>query len=269
MSQRASVDADLLALAPMRRAWPVMGTVASLHLYCEPERLDAAEAAADAVAASLAWAEAVFSVFRPDSQIGEVNRGLRSLFDCDREVTDVLDACTWLEHASGGAFSAHGSAGTIDPTGFVKGWAAERASAALLDAGFTRWCLNVGGDAIVHADPATDPAWRIGLVDPFDRTKVRASIDLHCGALATSGTTERGLHLLDPRTGTPATHWVSLTVIGSSLTWADAFATTACALGAAGPAWVAQFEDYEVIAISADGTIERRTNSGAVVPVGV
>jgi thiamine biosynthesis lipoprotein len=157
----------------------------------------------------------------------------------------------------------------LDPTGFVKGWAAERASQALLDAGFTRWCLNVGGDAIVHADPATDPAWRVGLVDPFDRTVVRATIDLHCGALATSGTAERGLHLVDERTGTPATEWVSFTVMGPSLTWADAFATTACALGAAGPAWVCQFEGYEVIAIRPDGRIERRSAPLAAHPVGV
>ena len=243
------------ALAPFRRAEPVMGTVASLHVHHGPDEADTVDRAADAVFDALRHDESVFSVFRPDSQVSRVRSGTLDLLDCDREVTDVLDACTWLEHRSGGAFSAHRPDGSIDPTGFVKGWSAERASRLLLDAGFEHWCLNVGGDAIVHARPGLDPAWRIGLVDPFDRTGARATIELYSGALATSGTAERGAHLRDGRTGAPAEYWASFSVIGPSLTWADAFATTACALGADGPQWVAQFDGYESIGISANGDV--------------
>ena len=67
----------------------------------------------------------------------------------------MLDACTWLEHATGGAFSSHPPErpGVIDPAGFVKGWATERATRRLLDAGLDDWYLAVGGDVQAHGRP--------------------------------------------------------------------------------------------------------------------
>jgi thiamine biosynthesis lipoprotein len=44
-------------------------------------------------------------------------------------------------------------------------------------------------------------------------------------------------------------------VVGPSLTWADAFATAAFAMGHKGLEWVAQFVGYEAIAIDANGGV--------------
>lgn len=241
---------------PVRRTAPVMGTVASIHVH------DDAPAALidDAIRASLAELErleAMFSTFRPDSQISEINAGRRSLAACAPEVITVLDACTWLEHASGGAFSAHPPErpGQIDPSGFVKGWAAEQAAWFLGEAGLEHYYLAVGGDLLVHGSPAPDRPWHVALADPRRPGEVIAAVDIASGAVATSGTSERGEHIWDGRGGRAPGTVLAVTVVGPSLAWADAFATTAFALGAEGPAWVAGFDGYAAITVDRDGNV--------------
>jgi len=56
--------------------------------------------------------------------------------------------------------------------------------------------------------------------------------------VATSGTTHRGQHLVDARTGLAVHGVASVTVVGSSLTWADIDATAAYAHGAGAAAWL-------------------------------
>lgn len=51
-------------------------------------------------------------------------------------------------------------------------------------------------------------------------------------AVATSGTAERGAHILHPRTGRPAASGLlSITLVGRHLTDTDAYATAAFAMG--------------------------------------
>ena len=70
--------------------------------------------------------------------------------------------------------------------------------------------------------------------------------------MATSATYERGAHIRDPRSGEAATGLQSLTVVGPSLTWTDAYATIAFVLGMDGPAWVADHDGYGALAITTD-----------------
>ena len=119
----------------------------------------------------------------------------------------------------------------------MKGWATERATGALDAAGLEHWCVSVGGDLQVRGQPgggSRGRPWRIAVADPLHPGRVLASFDLHDGAVATSGTAERGRHLWDGRTGRPPGALASVTVLGPHLTWADALATAAFALGDAG-----------------------------------
>ena len=50
-------------------------------------------------------------------------------------------------------------------------------------------------------------------------------VELSRGAVATSGTAARGHHLIDPATGQPVTGDGSVSVVGSTLMWADVWAT--------------------------------------------
>jgi thiamine biosynthesis lipoprotein len=199
----------------------------------------------------------LFSTFRPGSEISRVNRGELHLLDCSPEVVDVLDACTWLEHATGAAFSVHPTdrPGEIDPAGFVKGWAAERATRLLLEAGLEHWYLSVGGDLQAHGRPVDGERWVFAIADPLTPGDIVGTLAVDAGAVATSGTAERGRHLWDGRTGDRAEALASLTVTGPHLAWADALATAGFAMGDAGIEWVSRFDGYHAVAVTLEGTL--------------
>jgi thiamine biosynthesis lipoprotein len=74
-------------------------------------------------------------------------------------------------------------------------------------------------------------------------------------AVATSGTYERGLHVINPRSGTPAGALRSVTVVGPDLAIADAYATAAVAMGRRGVDWLARLagSGYESAVITEEG----------------
>ena len=160
-----------------------MGTMASVHVHDDVPG-DRIGAGVHAVFAELERLEALFSTFRPDSQISQINRGERHLLDCDPEVVDVLDACTWLEHASAGAFrSRRPDAGDqLDPAGFVKGWATERAARQLTAHGLAHWYVSVGGDLVTHGAPSPGRPWNVAVADPNRHDQVVGVIELTDGS---------------------------------------------------------------------------------------
>jgi thiamine biosynthesis lipoprotein len=233
-----------------------MGTMISIHVHdAEPD--DVLQAAIDEVFAEIERLEQIFSTFRADSSISRINRGELHLLDAEPEVAEVLDACTWLEHVSDGAFNAHlpGHPDQLDPAGYVKGWITERAAGRLDDAGLAHWYVGAGGDVITRGVPAPGQRWRVGIAHPLQPGAIVATLELAGGAVATSGTAERGRHLWDGRTGASAEALASLTVVGPELTWADAFATAAFAQGADGLQWVTRFDGYSAMAVDLDGQV--------------
>jgi len=236
-----------------------MGTAASLHIddACDAE---VAEHAWHSVVDLLWSIEQKFSTFIESSEISRISGGEMHLLDASREVIEVFDACTWLEHASNGAFRARCPDGTLDPAGFVKGWATQRASRLLTEQGLSNWYLSVGGDIQTSGRQASGELWSIGIVDPTDDQQVRCIVEIPEGfAIATSGTSARGRHIWDGRISGDNTDHVdqfvspllSFTVVGPDLMWADAFATAGFVMGASGSTWVEGFDRYRAIAISA------------------
>lgn len=217
---------------------------------------------ATAVSAVVAWlhhVDRVFSTYRDDSDISRLRRREITLARCDPDVAVVLDLCATVRSTTGGWFTPMWD-GAIDPTGLVKGWAVEQASTLLAAHGFPTHCVNGGGDVRVAGGRA-DP-WRIGVADPVDRTRTATTVTLAGGAVATSGTAERGEHIRDPFTQRPVrSSLLSATVVGPTLTFADAYATAAFAMGATSALeWVGAIEGYELLMI--DGTGRRHASSG-------
>jgi thiamine biosynthesis lipoprotein len=241
------------------RTWVehVMGTAISISVAA-PNGATGSEAVAAVAAAfaELRRADEVFSPFRPDSQISRLRDGRTTPDRCDPEVREILALCELLRRASNGYFDAYAAGpGQLDPCGVVKGWAAERAAAALRAAGMPRHAVNAGGDVRLGDPPAPGRPWRVGIADPHRPghllTVVRGS-DL---AVATSGNAERGAHVLDPHRRAPATGLASVTVIGPSLTLADAYATAAVAMGEAATDWLAGLDGYEALLVDAAGEL--------------
>ena len=101
------------------RTHAVMGTMASVHVH---DQVDVAtvDAAIDATWSELDRLEQIFSTFRPSSEISRINRGELHLLDASPEVIEVVDACTWLEHASDGAFRARRPGDATDRSGRIR-----------------------------------------------------------------------------------------------------------------------------------------------------
>jgi len=171
----------------------------------------------------LRWVDAVFSPYKEDSEVSRISRGELGLADAHPMVQHVATRCEEERERTGGLFDATTPDGRWDPSGFVKGWAVERASRLLAEG--PDWCVNAGGDVVVRC-PSGEP-FRVGVEDPRDRSRLVAVVPLAAGGLATSGTAARGDHLYDPRTGTAAIALASLTVVAPTLEQADVLATAA------------------------------------------
>jgi thiamine biosynthesis lipoprotein len=204
----------------------------------------------------IAWlhrVDATFSTYRPDSDISRLGRGEVRIGDCAPEVAEIIGLCEELAEVTGGCFSAYAGGG-LDPSGVVKGWAIERAGAMLDEAGCPRYSVGGGGDIRLGHAPEPDRPWRVGIADPRCPGALVAVLTGRDMAVATSGTAERGAHILDPRTSRPAAGGLaSMTVVGPSLTLADAYATAAFVMGEGARAWVEDLPGYEAFAVGTDG----------------
>ena len=134
----------------------------------------------------------------------------------------------------------------LDFGGIAKGWAADRAARQL--AALAPALVDAGGDIRVSGPRATGEPWPIGAGDPRDADRDLALLALRGGAVATSGRDYRrwqrgGVwqhHILDPRTGQPATTDVlSATVLAPTAVAAESAAKAVLILGSgAGLAWL-------------------------------
>ena len=140
----------------------VMGTPISLALRGRHTDDAPALAAWTAALTELRQADRVFSTYRADSVISRPGRGEIALADCPPEVAEVLALGEAAERDSDGAFAVH-RGGVLDPSGVVKGWAAERAAAHLAALPGTDFCLSAGGDLTCHTVDPTGAPWRVGV----------------------------------------------------------------------------------------------------------
>jgi thiamine biosynthesis lipoprotein len=245
------------------RVQQIMGMPISIHLRGTADA-PARDAAIEAVFAELRTVDRIFTTYTPDSEIRRLDRGELTLDGCDPTVAEVLDLADEARRRTDGYFDLRlpGPSGGswLDPSGLVKGWAAERAARHLdLLVGDDHY-LNAGGDITVHCRSERSPGWRIGIEDPGSPGAVLGVLPVRAGGVATSGTAHRGTHVIDPTTGRPATAMRSVTVVGPSLLWADVYATAACARGGDAVEWLESLDDYEGLVVTRAGTL--RTTEG-------
>ena len=232
----------------MHRVEHVMGFPVSLRV--DDEHIG--EETADAVFAWLNEVDVRFSPFKPDSEVSRYGRGELPSADLSADLRDVLDLCEHYRVATGGAFDVRLPDRGLDPCAVVKGWSVQRAAELLTAAGARRFCLNAGGDVVAAGGP-----WRVGVRHPEHADKLCTVLELTEGAVATSARYERGDHIIDGRTGRPATGLLSLTVVAPTLTEADSVATAAFAMGTEGVDWAAGQPGCEVFAVDAGRRVLR------------
>lgn len=232
-----------------RRFVECMGTVFSFDV--RSPGVD--EGSLDEAVRWLHWVDATFSTYRPDSDISRLGRRQCTVDDCAPEVREILDACTRLAEQTCGYFSVRAS-GVLDPSGLVKGWAIERANDLLVSAGSTNHYINGGGDVQCAGDASPGQPWRVGITHPLSPGALAGVVTGTGLAVATSGTAERGAHIIDPHTANPPTEFASITLVGTRLAVTDAYATAAFAMGPAAREWIKELPNHEALAVRTDGT---------------
>ncbi|WP_442877550.1 FAD:protein FMN transferase [Dactylosporangium sp. AC04546] len=236
----------------------VMGMAVSLDL-ADDRPVPELERLADSVFDWLRVVDTIFSTYKPESEISRLGRGELRRADCSPVVGEVLDRCAELWRETDGYFDIN-AGGHLDPSGYVKGWAVQRACDRLLAEGSANHCLNAGGDIFVRGAPAGRSRWRVGIRHPWEAMSVAWVLEVTDTAVATSGTYERGNHVLNPFTGAPATALRSVTVVGPELGTADAYATAALAMGTRGLDWLANLPGHECAVVTEEGQAMRSAN---------
>ena len=191
----------------------------------------------------------VYSTYKENSVVSKLRRGEIEIGGCSDEVIEVWNACGFASELSDGAFNPWAVSGGFDPSGFVKGWAADRVAEILVAAGVEHVQVNAAGDLTLRggfltAEGVREP-WKIGVVNPDNRQEVLRVFEITDGAIATSGTYERGAHILDPHSGLIAIGAKSATVIGPDGGLADAMATALMVSGDDGAQWFGREELQE------------------------
>lgn len=187
----------------------------------------------------------VFSTYKPESIISQLRRNEISIESTSDEVRDVWDRCIFARDLTAGAFDPWAVEGGFDPSGLVKGWAADICADILLKAGATHVQINAAGDLSLRGgyfDGDKVVPWSIGVVNPENRQEIVQVFEIQDGSIATSGTYERGAHILDPHSGLIAIGARSATVIGPDGGLADALATALMVEGRDGAIWFSQPE---------------------------
>ena len=186
-----------------------------------------------------------FSTYKDGSFVSKLRRGEISIDECPADVKEVWGLCAIARDLTDGAFDPWAVAGGFDPSGYVKGWAADRVAQILMDAGCEHIQVNAAGDLTlrggINEKGAVGP-WKIGVVNPDNRQEVLRIFEINDGAIATSGTYERGAHIFDPATGTIAIGAKSATVLGPDGGLTDALATALMVSGEDGAIWFSQPE---------------------------
>ncbi|UQN16018.1 FAD:protein FMN transferase [Gulosibacter sp. ACHW.36C] len=257
----------------VRRTWtePVMGTQVSIVAVGDRSEDAGVTAAVRHALAELHELDALFSTFRPDSAVSRIRAGTLDLAEADPRVREVARACRAAELATGDRFSPEWRGG-FDPTGYVKGWAVDRVmgrhlAPLLRGDSLVGIAINLGGDLLARTVARAAWRWRIGIAHPDCAGDLLATLEVSNGAVATSGTAERGAHIIDPRSGAPATQVRSATIVADRLAVADVWATASVVAGT-DRSWLGRAPIHSGLLLDADGETHQLVAGIELSPVG-
>lgn len=208
-------------------------------------------------------ADAIFSLYKPESPLSRLARGETSVAECPSVVDQVWQLCEQWNKLTDGWFSAFTEQNTFDPSGLVKTWAAQFAAEKLIEAGITDFTLNAGGDILISDSQTRDDYWRIAIGKAVSIASAEAGVltvlDLNgtqYRAVATSGSAERGEHIWNPKGSKLQKDVVQVSVVAQNLVEADVWATAAFAEGIGSLKRINKQPNLEALYVMADGSLQ-------------
>ncbi|WP_256935117.1 FAD:protein FMN transferase [Olleya sp. HaHaR_3_96] len=150
-----------------------------------------------------------------------------------------------------------------------KGYAADKAKALLMKKGVSAGIINASGDLNTWGKQPNGKDWMVAIVNPLNKNKVFSWLPVYNSAVVTSGNYEKYVkfndvlytHIIDPRTGYPATGILSVTIFTKTAELADALATSIFVMGKdTGLDFINQLNGVECIIIDNDNVIITSNN---------
>lgn len=148
--------------------------------------------------------------------------------------------------------------------GIGQGYIADKVKNLLYAKGCLSGIINVSGDINAWGKQPDGKPWTVGIVNPLNKNKIFATFPIEDSAVETSGSYEKYVifdgirysHIIDPRTGYPASGIVSVSVFAKQTEIADAMATGIFVLGVeVGLDLVNQIKGLECIIVDDKGKI--------------
>ena len=234
--------------------------------YWGRSEFDAAEVKRAITQSTLVLHEAdqMFSLYKHFSPLSRLARGEVSMSRLPEEVEYIWNECEKCEKETEGWFSAMTPQNTFDPSGLVKSWATQRAANKLTELGITDFAINAGGDILLSENISAGKPKRIGVSKPISIASEDSGallvLDLNDSefhAVATSGNTERGEHIWNPKAGREkANQLLQVTVVAKDIITADVFATAAFAAGTQADSFIIRHRDkLEAMVIDLNGNV--------------
>lgn len=123
--------------------------------------------------------------------------------------------------------------------GIGQGFIADKIKALLIAKGAPAGIVNISGDINTWGKQIDGKQWKVGIKNPLNKDKIFATFPLENSAVETSGSYEKYVtfngvrysHIIDTRTGYPASGVISVSVFATSTELADALATGVFVLG--------------------------------------
>ena len=153
--------------------------------------------------------------------------------------------------------------------GIGKGYAADKAKALLIEKGVKSGIINASGDLNTWGKQPSGKDWTVAIVNPLNKEKVFSWMPVNNSAVVTSGNYEKYVtfnnvlytHIIDPRTGYPATGVLSVSIFTKTAELADALATSIFVMGkGTGLDFINQLNGVECIIIDENNSIITSNN---------
>lgn len=153
--------------------------------------------------------------------------------------------------------------------GIGQGYIADKVKELLQKEGCKAGLVNVSGDINTWGTQTSGSPWNVALVNPLNKSKIFATFPLYDSAVETSGSYEKYVvfngirysHIINPKTGYPASGIVSVSVFAKQTELADALATAIFVMGIeVGLDLINQLKGIECIIIDDKGSIHTSKN---------
>lgn len=150
-----------------------------------------------------------------------------------------------------------------------KGYAADQGRLLMQQLNANAGIVNASGDMATWGTQPDKSPWRIGITNPMNAKKSLKIIEVNNAAITTSGNYEKYVefndkrysHIINPKTGMPASGLISVTVIGENVETANGLSTSIMVLGhEKGLELLKNYPNYACLILTDEGNIKRSKN---------